>query len=100
MGIPSALGYGLWGNIKIIGMQFLDFFDFISNSILMPITALCTCILVGHILKPQIIYDEVTRSGKFSRYKMYCVMIKYLGPVLLGVILISSILNTLGIITL
>lgn len=100
MGVPSALGYGAWGNVTIIGMQFLDFFDFISNTILMPIAALCTCILVGHILKPQVIYDEVSCSGKFSRYKMYCVMIKYLGPLLLGMILVSSILNTFGIITL
>lgn len=100
MGVPSALGYGTWGNVTIIGMQFLDFFDFISNTVLMPIAALCTCILVGHILKPQVIYDEVSSSGKFSRYKMYCVMIKYLGPLLLGMILVSSILNTFGIITL
>lgn len=100
LGIPSALGYGFWGNIKIIGMQFLDFFDFISNSVLMPIAALCTCILVGHVLKPQIIYDEVTISGKFNRYKMYCVMIKYIGPLLLAIILASSVLNTFGVITL
>lgn len=100
MGVPSALGYGMLGGVTIIGMQFLDFFDFISNTVLMPIAALCTCILIGHILKPQVIYDEVSSSGKFGRYKMYCLMIKYLGPVLLAMILISSILNTFGIITL
>lgn len=100
MGVPSALGYGMLGDVTIIGMQFLDFFDFISNTVLMPIAALCTCILIGHILKPQVIYDEVSSSGKFGRYKMYCLMIKYLGPVLLAMILISSILNTFGIITL
>lgn len=100
MGIPSALGYGIFGNITILGMQFLDLFDFISNTILMPIAAFFTCILVGHVVKPQLIYDEVASSGKFSRYKIYCAMIKYIGPFLLAMILISSILNTFGIITL
>lgn len=100
LGVPSALGYGVLGTVKILGMQFLDFFDFISNSVIMPIVAFFTCILIGHIVKPQAIYDEVSSSGKFRRYGMYQVMVKYIGPVMLLVILVSSILNTFGIITL
>ena len=100
LGIPSALGYGALGSIKLLGMQFLDFFDFISNSVIMPIVAFFTCILVGHIIKPEAIRDEVNISGKFKRYAMYRVMMKYIGPVMLLVILVSSILNTFGIISL
>ena len=48
IGLPSALGYGLWADVTIIGMQFLDFFDFISNSVLMPIVALLTAIVIGY----------------------------------------------------
>lgn len=100
LGVPSALGYGALSAIKILGMQFLDFFDFISNSVIMPIVAFFTCILVGHIIKPQAIRDEVNISGKFKRYGMYQVMMRYIGPVMLIMILVSSILNTFGIITL
>ncbi|MFR4415314.1 MAG: sodium-dependent transporter, partial [Butyricicoccus sp.] len=50
IGMLSCLGYGPWATITIIGMQFLDFFDFISNSVLMPIVALLTCILIGHVV--------------------------------------------------
>ena len=42
IGMLSCLGYGPWATITIIGMQFLDFFDFISNSVLMPICLLYT----------------------------------------------------------
>lgn len=100
LGIPSALGYGLWGSVKILGMQFLDFFDFISNSVIMPIVALCTCLLVGYFIKPKAIHDEVSISGKFKRYGMYQIMMKYVGPILLVVILISSVLNSFGVISL
>ena len=100
LGIPSALGYGALGTVKILGMQFLDFFDFISNSVIMPIVAFFTCILVGHIIKPEAIRDEVNISGKFKRYAMYHVMMKYIGPVMLIAILVSSVLNTFGVITL
>ena len=39
VGIPSSLGFGAWGNVKPLGMSILDFFDFLSNSVLMPIVA-------------------------------------------------------------
>ncbi len=100
LGIPSALGYGLWDSVKILGMQFLDFFDFISNTVLMPIVALFICIFAGYVLKPKAIYEEVTASGKFNRYGMYRIMIKYVAPPLLVLILVSSVLNAFGIIKL
>ena len=32
MGIPSSLGNGAWAHIKILGMDFLTFFDYISKA--------------------------------------------------------------------
>lgn len=100
LGIPSSLGNGLWANIKILGMDFLTFFDYISNSILMPIVAFCTCILVGWVIKPKALTDEITKNGeKFSRKKLFNVMIKYIAPICLLFIFVTGILSQLGIIT-
>lgn len=100
LGIPSSLGNGLWANIKILGMDFLTFFDYISNSILMPIVAFCTCILVGWVIKPKALTDEITKNGeKFGRKKLFNVMIKYIAPVCLLFIFVTGILSQLGIIT-
>ena len=100
LGIPSSLGNGLWANIKILGMDFLTFFDYISNSILMPIVAFCTCILVGWVIKPKALTDEVTNNGeKFGRKKLFNVMIKYVAPICLLFIFVTGILSQLGIIT-
>ena len=101
MGIPSSLGNGIWSNVKILGMDFLTFFDFLSNSIIMPIVALCTCILIGWVIKPKTIADEVTRNGeRFSRRALFDVMIKYIAPICLVFILISYTLAQFGIISL
>lgn len=97
LGLPSALGYGLLGNFQIAGMAFLDMFDFISNSILMPIVALLTCYFTGYVIKPQTLADEIAGDRKFSRQGMFCVIIKYIAPICILLILISSILSTLGI---
>ncbi len=98
LGLPSVLGYGVWGSVKLLGMQFLDFFDFISNSVLMPITALLTCIFVGYILKPRAIAEEVELSGKFRLKTLFNVMIKYAAPVCLLIILASAVLDAAGLI--
>lgn len=101
MAVPSSLGFGVLRGINFKGLSILDFFDFISNSILMPVVAFLTCIFVGFVVKPKAITDEVLSSTeKFKSQKLYEVLIKYISPVLIVLILISSILNSFGIIKL
>ena len=74
------------------GTQLLDFFDFLSNSVMMPIVALLTCIFVGWIIKPKEIIDEVRVSSKFKAAGAWTVMIKYIAPILVIVILVANVL--------
>lgn len=97
LGTASSLGYSAWSSFKIIGFQILDFFDFISNSVLMPITAFFTCVCVGYIVKPKWVIDEVEQSGKFHGVKLFSVMIKYVTPIIIISVLVSSVLDALGI---
>ena len=98
LGLPSCLGYGTLKDIKIIGFQFLDFFDFISNSVIMPIVALATCILVGYVVKPKALIEEIELNGKFKRKTLFTVIIKYVAPVCIVGILVFSVLEGLGVI--
>lgn len=98
LGLPSCLGYGVLSDVTVFGMAFLDFFDFISNSVLMPIVALVTCILVGYVIKPKALIEEIEQSGKFKRKTLFTIVIKYLAPVCIVAILIFSILETTGVI--
>ena len=90
--------YSLFGIGEYQNSQLLDFFDFLSNTILMPIVALLTCIFIGYVVKPKVIIDEVKLSSKFRGEKLFVVMIKYVAPVLLVVILVAYTLNTAGVI--
>ncbi len=91
--IPSSLGYGIWSEVLIFGKQILDFFDFLSNNIMMPIAALLTCIFVAYIVKTKTVEDEVELNGKFKSKKLYQIMVSYICPVLLVAILISSLVG-------
>lgn len=99
LGSASALGYGLLDSVKIFGMAFLDFFDFLTNSVMMPIAALATCFLILRVVGLRRIAEEVERSSDFRRKKMYNVFLKYFAPICIGIILVSSIANVLGIIS-
>lgn len=96
--VPSSLGFSAWSHIQVWGMSILDFFDFLSNSVIMPIVALLTCIFAGYVIKPQTIIDEVELSGKFKQKKMYAVVIKYIAPIFIVMIFVSSVLKGLGLI--
>ena len=72
--------------------QILDVLDYISNYIMMPIIALGTCILIGWVLKPQTIIDEVTKNGEpFRRRGLYNVMIRFVSPLFIIIILLISL---------
>ncbi len=90
LGMLSVLGYSAWSHIELIGMQFLDFFDFISNNIMMPVVALLTCILIGWVVKPKYVEEEVLASQKSFRARMLLsVMLRYVCPVCMVIILLT-----------
>ena len=95
VGIIVCLGYNaLYFELKLPNgatAQILDVMDFISNNLLMPLVALLSCILIGWVVKPQVIIDEVTLGGyKFGRKRLYIVMVKFIAPVLLAALLLQS----------
>lgn len=98
LGLLSTLGFGVLSFVNVGGMTFLDMFDFASNSVIMPIVALLTCIFVGYFLKPKALIEEVEVSSKFKKKKMFVVIIKYVAPICIVLILISSVLEGLKII--
>ena len=97
MGVPSSLGFNVWSHVLPLGQDLLTFFDFISNSVLMPIVAFFTCVLVGFIIKPKAVIDEVkVTDGKFKSEKLFVVMIKWIAPIFILAILAFSVAEGMG----
>ena len=97
--IVVNMGYSQLAMIEPLGpgTTLLDFMDFISNSVMMPIAALMACVFVGWVVKPQVVIDEVRSSGKFSGERLFVVMVKYVAPVLLVVILVAYTASQFGL---
>ena len=97
LGLITCFGYSLWPNYHPFGNpnnNVLDLFDILTNNFIMPVVALLTCIVVGFIIKPKAIEEEVeVNNGQFKRKTLFRVVIKYVAPVCLVLILITSVLN-------
>ena len=98
-GIVVCLGYNIFYFEAILpntpvgkNAQILDVLDYISNYVLMPVVAIATCILVGWVVKPQTLIEEITLGGvSFGREKLYVVMVKFVTPVMLFFLLLQSL---------
>ena len=100
LGSLSCLGYGPLSGVTILGMQFLDFFDFLTNSVMMPIAAFATCLFISKAVGIDKIEEEVTAGGNpFRRKKIFTFMIRYICPLFAVIILLSSVANAFGLIS-
>ena len=97
IGLIVCLGYNvLYCEIPLLNGtkgQILDLLDFFSNSLMLPIVSLLTCVLIGWVCKPHAVLDEIKighKSEVIHREKLFVVMIKYVAPVLLFVILLQA----------
>ena len=94
LGTLSSLGFGPLSMVHIGNKGILDLFDYFSNSILMPIVAIITCILAGFFTDTESLIDEIGIRKK--GYRMYYkIMVRYIAPVCMAAILISGVLITL-----
>ena len=94
LGLVSVFGFNIWGSVLPLGMDFLTFFDFITNYVMMPIVALVTCILIGFVVKTKFVEEEVESTGTFKSRGLYRVMVKYVCPVCLVAILVYGLIET------
>ena len=95
LGIPVALSFGKLSHVTILGMGFLDFYDFLGEYIGMTIGALVIVILAGWILKPKFVYDEIEQNGTFSvkAKSFFSFAIKFVAPVLILIVMVTNVIS-------
>lgn len=93
LGLPSALGYSLWQNIRPFGMAILDFMDYAGNSVITPLVALISCIFIGWIAGPKVLSDEIAESGTFKRRRSFEFIVKWIAPIFITAVFIGTLLG-------
>ena len=101
VGIFVNAGYNVLSGLQPLGdgSSLLDLFDFISNSVLMPIVAILTCVFVGWVIKPKTLVDEIKLNTPFKLAGAWSVMVKYIAPILIFVVLVAYVGAQFGLIS-
>ncbi len=86
-----CLGYNVLDFVAIAGYNIFGMLDFFANSLLLPVVAILTCLLIGWIVKPKVVIDEIEDGGHaFKMKKIYLFVLKYFAPVAITLILLSN----------
>lgn len=83
IGVFCALSCGACDSLVVLGKSLLDFCDFFTGQILMPLGAFVTSLLIGWFVPQRIVRDEFTNRGTVAQsiYKVYLFMVRFVCPV-------------------
>jgi NSS family neurotransmitter:Na+ symporter len=91
-GLPTTLGYGALSHITFLGMDLLDTYDWITNSICLPLGALLTAIFAAYYWGTKNVAEEANRgSTGMAVGAWWAFLIRYVVPVAIAIIMLSGI---------
>ncbi|EPD50508.1 sodium-dependent transporter [Paenisporosarcina sp. FSL H8-0542] len=91
VGIPSALSFGVFSDVKIFGKSFFDFADFLTNNFGLPLGALMISIFAGYVLKKQETFEELNMSS--LAFNIWRFVVRYLAPIAIILIFLNAMFS-------
>ncbi|MBQ7471508.1 MAG: sodium-dependent transporter [Prevotella sp.] len=82
IGIFCSLSMGAVDSLKLFGMEFLNFCDYLTAQILLPFGSLLTCLFVGWYVPRHIIRNEFTNWGtlRSTFFSAWLFVVRYVCP--------------------
>ena len=88
-----SLGFGILDFVQINGLNIFGMLDYLTNNILLPISAFLMSFVAGWVIKPQGILDEVCAEGvTFRGQKLFSFALRFVVPAVILIIFISGLL--------
>lgn len=94
LGIPSALSFGVLGDVTILNYSVFDFMGMLTDNILMPIGGILMCVFVGWIWGPKRILQHVESDGiSFKLKKAWLICIRFITPILVVIVTVMGFMD-------
>ncbi len=93
IGIFCALSCGAVPELKLMGLDILDFCDHLTSNFLMPLGSFATCIFLGWYVPKKVVKDEFTNWGtlKGTFFGIYLFMIRFVCPLCILIIFLHQL---------
>ena len=84
-------------NPKTWAADWLDFWDMLSEGIMMPLGALLMSLMIGWEIGPEVVKEEAEQQGqKFGSYGFFKVCVKVITPLCMLLILYGQVMSFFG----
>lgn len=94
LGIPSALSFGILGDVMILNYSVFDFIGVVTDNFLLPFGGISMCYYIGWKWKPEFLVEEIERNGvSFKWKKLWIICIRFLTPILVGIVTLTGFYN-------
>ena len=89
MGVACSLSFGLWSELRVLGMTFFDLFDFLTAKFLMPLGGLLICTFVGWDMNKRVVREQL--DSRLTPLLM--ILFSWIAPIGIGIIFIYGLIS-------
>ena len=91
-----SLSCGVLGDVKVMGLNLLDFCDALTAKVLLPLGSLLTCLFVGWYVPKQLVHDEYTNHSTVTKasFGVFLFFVRFVCPLCI----MAIFLHQLGVI--
>jgi NSS family neurotransmitter:Na+ symporter len=99
LAVACSLSVGGRAGLQVMGRSLMEFCDFVTAQVMLPVGAFLTSLLLGWFADRQVVYNEFTNNGSMhsTLFRVYMVSVRYVVPTCILLIFLnqSGLLNVL-----
>lgn len=91
VGIPSALSFGIWGEVTLFNKSIFDAADFLVSNILLPLGSLLIAIFVPMKISKVKLQEEMMRGASVGQrlFAAWFLLIRYVAPIVIVIVFLD-----------
>ena len=93
VGLGSVLSFNVWADVTLAGFNFFEFMDFLTSSVMLPLTGLFIALFVGWLMKPEIVRGELADESSWV-FTAWCWVLRYISPAAVLVVFVMGVYKT------
>ena len=92
IGVLCTLSCGAVNWLSFAGKSFLDWCDYVTGQMLMPVGAMLACLFIGWFAPRKIVHDEFTNHGtlRSTFYAIFLFCVRFICPVCIVIIFLHQ----------
>lgn len=94
LGLGTVLSFNAWQDYRVLGFNFFEFMDFITASVMLPLTGLFIAIFVGWVMKEYVVREELATESP-GLFRIWYPLLRYCSSIAVAVIFVVGLYEVL-----